>query len=332
MSETEQRRRDAAAVVEEYYATSLGDGLPVLPVTTEQVDAFVAAAGAQPDEPLGAVPPGNAEAAVRHVAANAVLAGCLPRHAPVVLAAVRAMLVPEFALYGIACSTKGAAPLVIVNGPARIAAGVHAGGNVFGHGVRGNAVIGRALRLFVQNVGHARPEELDRATLGHPGKFSYCIAEDEEASPWPPLHVRRGCPADRSAVTVVGCEAPRQVSVTQQDGELVLLSLAQALATTGAGRLGRAGAPHVLVIAGEHRDVLASEGWSADDVTRFVAEHAVVPDLIARRLPDPGAAGASVVDDPSDVLLVAAGGTAGRFSSVLPGWTYQSQPVTLEIP
>lgn len=330
MSDDEQRREDAASVVEEFYASSLSDGLPMVPATSARIEAFVAAAGADPDEPLGAVPPGNAEASVRHVAANAVLAGCLPEHAPVVLAAVRAMLDPAFALYGIACSTKGGAPLVIVNGPVRASAGVHARGNVFGHGTRANAVIGRALRLFIQNVGHSRPEELDRATLGHPGKFAYCIAEDEEGSPWPPLHARRGCAPDRSAVTVVGCEAPRQVSVTQQDGELVLLTLAQALATIGAGPVGRASAPHVLVIAGEHRDVLASEGWSADDVTRFVAEHAVVPEPIARRMAP--ADGGSVVDDPSELLLVAAGGSAGRFSSVLPGWTYQSQPITVEIP
>ncbi|MQA83822.1 MAG: hypothetical protein GEV03_04080 [Streptosporangiales bacterium] len=312
---------DAAALVEEYLESELSDGLPVVPPTAESVAAMVESMGRPPETVIGTLPPGDAEATVRHIAANAVLAGCRPEYGPVVLAAVQAMAQDRFALYGVACSTKGSAPLAIVNGPIRKRIGMKAGGNVFGHGVRANATIGRALRLVVQNVAHAAPDVLDRATLGHPGKYSYCIAEDEEDSPWEPLHVARGMAADESAVTMVGCEAPRQFGVQQSSGEAILSAVAQTLAnvatTNGIG--GRRNAPQVIVFAKEHRDILAEESWTKAAIKEWLVDNAVTPSGPA-------------ISSADDLLIVAAGGAVGRFSSVCPGWTWQSQPVTVPIP
>jgi hypothetical protein len=329
---------DAAAAIERFMESEASDGLPIMPPTAASVAAMVAATGRPAQEVLGHMPPRLAAVSVRDVAINAVMAGCRPEYMPVVVAAAQASMDERFDLFGIAASTKGAAPLVIVNGPVRLAIGVNCRGNVFGPGFRANATIGRALRLLILTVGQARPNLLDRGTLGHSGRFSYCIGEDEEDSPWVPLHVERGLQPSQSAVTLWGGEAPRQISVTAAHPESICFALAYTLSSIGLG-LGGPGVPevsshtpHVLVIAKEHRDILGAAGWSKNDIRMYVAEHALLPPEIVERVtgirePHPH----RVVPSPDDLLVVAAGGSAGRFSSVLPGWTRQSQPVTIEV-
>ncbi|MDE3077906.1 MAG: hypothetical protein KGJ86_20985, partial [Chloroflexota bacterium] len=178
------------AAIERYMEA--GDGLPVVPPTAGSVAAMVEASGLSQESVLGALPPRLANVTVRDVAINAVLAGCKAEYMPVVVAATRGLCTPSFDTFGVACSTKGAAPLAIVNGPIRQEIGLNCRGSVFGPGFRANATIGRALRLILLNVGGARPHLLDKGTLGHSGRFSYCIGEDEEDSPWTPLHVERG--------------------------------------------------------------------------------------------------------------------------------------------
>lgn len=331
-AERDPRHREAAAVVEQYLASRLSDGLPVLPPTEESIAAMVEAMGRPPGTTLAAMPPGNAEATVEHVAANAVLAGCRPEYGPVVLATVEAMLADAFALYGVACSTKGAAPLAIVNGPIRRRLGLNAGGNLFGPGNRANATIGRAVRLVLRNVAQAEPGVLDRATLGHPGKYTYCIAEDEEDSPWEPLHVERGLVAGDSAVTVLGCEGPHQVSVQRAVPEAILTALAYALAGAVVGREAGRSAPALVVLAKEHRDALGRHAWTKTAVKEFIAEHAVVPADVAQRVAGGPRAAVPAMSGPDDLLVVAAGGPAGPFSAVCPGWTWQSRPVTVPVP
>lgn len=334
MNEPNERHRQAAAVAEEYLESDVSDGLPVVPPTADSLAAMVECMGRPTGTVIGTFPPGNATATVDHIAANAVLAGCRPEYGPVVLAAVEAMLEDRFALYGVACSTKGAAPLAIVNGPVRTRLGMKSGGNVFGHGVRANATIGRALRLTLQNVAQAVPDVLDRATLGHPGKYSYCIAEDEEDSPWEPLHVERGVARDQSAVTVLACEAPCQVSVQQGGGEALLRAVAHTLGSVeiGAGIGGGIGggtkAPHLILFAKEHRDILAAESWTKAAIKEFLVESAVVPAETAEGGAGPAAASRAAVSSTDGLLVLAAGGSAGRFAAVCPGWTWQSQPVT----
>ena len=145
------------------------------------------------------------------VAIATVMAGCLPEYLPVVVACVKAMCEPEFGLHGVTASTGGSAPFVVVNGPIRQRLGMNATHNVLGNGSRPNATIGRALRLLIINVLGGIPGQLDRSTLGHPGKFTFCLAEDEEDSPWLPLAAERGIPAGASAVTVLAVESPHQV-------------------------------------------------------------------------------------------------------------------------
>src|SRR3954468_8145204 len=180
------------AAQHELLEAGLTDGLPVIPPTRERVDAALDAAHKNPADAIVVLPPGYEEVTWRDVAVNAVMAGCAPSYLPVIAAAVEAIAAPEFNLLGIATTTGSATVCVIVNGPivARIA--MNAGVNAFGPGNRANATIGRAVRLTLQNAGGARPGETDMATLGQPGKYTFCFAENEAESPWDPLHVERG--------------------------------------------------------------------------------------------------------------------------------------------
>jgi hypothetical protein len=314
-----------------------GDGLPVVPPTASSVSAMVDGSGLRQDTLLGQLPPRLANVTVRDVAINAVLAGCKPEYMPVVVAAARAMCERSFDTFGIACSTKGAAPLVIVNGPIRQAIAINCRGAVFGPGFRANATIGRATRLLLLNLGSAKPHELDKGTLGHSGRFSFCIGEDEEDSAWTPLHVERGLQPSQSAVTLWGGEAPRQVSISDDSGEAILWAMSWTLATVGAGGAGcgtdrdMGGAPHVMVFAKEHRDILVRDGFTKARIREFVAENAVVPPDYLLKLGRHVDGPCRVVSSPDNLLVVAAGGNAGRFSALLPGWTRQSQPVTIPL-
>lgn len=319
---------DYVALVEGYIDRGMTDGLPVVPPTREAVAAAVDATGRDGDEELGLVPPVFATARVRDIAVNAVMAGCRPDDVPVVLAAVEVMLAPSFNLLHLATSTKGCAPLVIVNGPVRRRIGMNATGDVFGPGHRANATIGRALRLVMINLGGAVSQELDRAVMGHPGKFTYAIAEDEEGSPWEPLHVQAGYDPGDSVVTVVPCEAPRTVNnALAGSPEAVLDTVGDSASTLGS--FGFSGpAECVVVLSPEHRAPVAAAGWSKRDVQQHLFRRCWRPagELQAVDNAFPGVAGAGPDDpiaqfrEPSDIHVVAAGGP-GPVSAVCYGFT-----------
>ena len=180
------------------------DGLPVLPATEAAVREMLLAYGQDPATSFGLMQPRNAKVTLEKLAINSVMAGCLPEHFPVVVAAVKAALREEFNLAGQAATTGGAAQVVIINGPAARALGINGDAACVGPGFRANAVIGRALRLAVRNLGGLVPGEMDKATQATPGRYSYCFSENEERSPWEPRHRELGYPASASTVTVVG--------------------------------------------------------------------------------------------------------------------------------
>jgi hypothetical protein len=311
-------------------ARGWGDGLPVLPATPERVAELVAAAHRPAGEELGVLPPRLGRATVETVAVNAALAGALPEHLPVVLAAVEAVADPAFNLRAIQTTTHPCTPLVIVNGPVAARLGVNAGGNALGQGRRANAVIGRALRLVLQNVGGARPGLEDRATQGHPGKYSYCLAENEAASPWEPLHVERGWSRDDSTVTVCGAEAPHNINdhgSTTAEG--ILATVAGSMAQIGSNNFYIGGEP-LVVLGPEHAATIAAAGWTKADVKRRLHELARVP--FGRVSPDnheafrrrsPGIfAGATpetlipIAHRWQDLMVIVAGG-AGKHSAAI---------------
>ena len=227
---------DEAAALEQLHDMGCTDGLPVVIPTPERVERFVLASGLDADMVLGEMGPGMGIATMEKVAIAAVMAGCKPDYMPVVVAAVKAASDPRFDLGPLQATTHCTAPLIIVNGPARNDCGpVASGFGALGPGHRANASIGRALRLCLINIGGGRPGVSDMALLGHPGKFTYCLAEAEEESPFPPLHTSLGFAATDSAVTLLGCEAPHSVLYSDnaddpEDAEKLLYVLSVGLA------------------------------------------------------------------------------------------------------
>jgi hypothetical protein len=258
---------------------------------------------------------------------------------PVVVAAVEALCDPRFSYHGPTTSTGGAAMLTIVNGPIARELDVNAGDNLFGPGWRANLTIGRAMRLVMRNVCGSLPGLLDRGTLGHPGKVSYVIAENEAESPWTPLHVERGFRPEQSVVTVMAAESPHQVyNQLSNTAEGVLATLADAMRISG----NVMGQPHYcVVLAGEHMRTIAADGWDKKRIRQLLWERthnthahlkrthrmsgALEPGDEDRRRP--------LLASPDDMLVVAAGGRAGSFSCFIPGWSSAraSQAVSKEV-
>jgi len=306
--------------LEDLFARGVTDGLPVVVPTAERVRAAVAASGRAADELIGLVAPRHGRATVERVAVNAVMAGCRPEYVPVVLAAVAGICDPGFALEGVSGTTDAVTPLVIVNGPIRGRLDINCGGSVFGAGWRANATIGRAVRLVWVNIGGARPGLISMSTFGQPGRYSYCIGEHEEASPWEPLHVEHGFAAGDSTVAVLAAEAPQVVAnTTGRTAREILDTVARAgvvIANPDLAPLNDT----LLVIGPEHARTIAGGGWTKSDVRQFVWERAQVTVDGAR---------APKFREPDVLRIVVAGGTAGRFSAWIPGWPFRGSPSTL---
>ncbi len=325
MSETDVAG-DAGELIEQYYEAGWTDGLPVVPPTDRTVAAMLAGAGLRGDEVIGEIHGRNAVVTADKLAINAVMAGCRPEYAPVVVAAVRSLCHPDFAYHGPASSTGGSAMVLIVNGPIVSELGINSGHNAFGQGHRANATIGRAVRLVMMNVLNTRPGLLDRATFGNPGKYSFCFAERDDG-PWEPFHVSRGFREEDSTVTLYAsnslCQVYNQLAATP---EAILRCFAAALYNPGSPNV--YGFNQSLVVVGfEHADVMRAHGWTRRDVQAFLVEHTRcrVADLKrAGRLPGDITPGDETTwrqafDAPDDVLILCAGG-AGSWSACLPGW------------
>src|SRR5215475_12880321 len=201
--------------IEQLFARGVTDGLPVVPPTSERVERAIVASGRSADELIALVAPALGRATVEKIAINAVMAGCRPEYMPVVIAGVEAMCDEGFDLVGVSGTTDAVAPVFVVNGPVRGALDINCGAGVLGPGYRANATIGRALRLVWANLGGARPGQISMSTFGNAARYACCFGENEEASPWEPLHVEHGFPPEVSTIAVLPGE-PLQI-VT--DGE-----------------------------------------------------------------------------------------------------------------
>lgn len=336
------RLADLEDEVEAGYDRGWSDGLPVVPPTEARVLRMLEGTARRPDEVVAVVPPDLVECTVEKVAVNAVLAGCRPEYLPVVLAAVEAACTDEFNAHGVLATTWSAGPAIVVNGPVAKAIGLNSGVNAFGQGNRANATIGRALQLVIRNVGGGRPGEVDRATLGNPGKLGLCFAEDEGGSPWEPLSVARGLPPGASGVTVFAAEGPRGVAdQISRTPESLCRSLAAALRSVAHPKLAY-GFDAALAVSPEHARVFARAGWSRrrlhDKLTEALrldpAEIVRGAGGIDEGVPATKTTGPVPKFRPGGLLILHAGGSAGMFSAVLGGWVGGpggSEPVTKEV-
>lgn len=330
---------DTVEASEFYFAQGWTDGLPVVPPTEESVQAMLDSVGREAGEEIAFIPNRQVSVSAEKVAVNAVMAGCKPSYMPVVVAAIEAMSDPLWGYHGPATSTGGSAVFMLVNGPIARMLDINCGDNLFGPGWRANATIGRAVRLVMRNVINTLPGKLDRSTLGHPGKYTYCIAENEAESPWSPVHVERGFRLEQDAVTVFAALAPHQIyNQLSNTAEGVLTTMADNMRISGSVTRQP---QYVVLIAGEHMRIIAGDGWSKVDIRRFLFGHTQSSIAHLKRsrrmtgevLPQDERTMRPLVQDPEDIIVVAAGGKAGAFSAFIPGWGSKaaSQSVTKEI-
>jgi hypothetical protein len=318
------------AALEALHQAGCTDGLPVVIPTNERVTRMVLASGLDADIVFGEIGPLFGVATVEKVAIACVMAGCLLDYIPVVIAAVKALCRPELDTAEMQSTTHAISPLLVVSGAAREWCGVASGFGALGPGHRANMTIGRAIRLVMLNIGGAQPGISDMALLGHPGKLGMCLAEDEEASPWEPLHVSLGYQVSDGVVTVVGTEGPHSVlSVSDADdptsADRLIRSIAGAVANLASNNAHFHRGTVVVVLNPDHANVLSAAGRSRADVQRNVWEAAHHPRHILRTY-NPGFAGRGddnemlpAVRKPTDILLLVAGG-GGLYSMVFPSW------------
>jgi hypothetical protein len=316
---------------------------------------MLAATPLHPEEVIGQIAPCYGEATVEKIAANAVMAGCAPEMMRALIPLVRALCDERFNLHGVQSTTHFAAPLVIVNGPVRDEMGFAYGQNVFSNVARANGTLGRALQLILVNLGGARPDAMDMSTLGNSGKFSCCIAENEEESPWEPLHVEHGFRPEQSTLTLFAAEPPRGVSEQNtRSAKGVLQAVARALATVWTYRSCRI-VEALVILVPEHVRTIHRDGFSKQDVRRFLFENTGIPvrEYTGDGGPPPagsgkgmrpaqgsgpqGGEGTQNVDQyskvqidgelcyqkfaaPEAIHIIVTGGTAGRFSAVVGSW------------
>ncbi|MDX9820390.1 MAG: UGSC family (seleno)protein [Syntrophales bacterium] len=332
------------AVQSLFYRKGWTDGLPVIPPTAERVALMLEYWNGDPEERVGLVQPRRGEATIRKIAVNAVMAGCRPEHFPVVVAATRAMIRPEFGLYGLQTTTHPCTVLVLVNGPLADFLEINASYNAMGQGKLANAVIGRAIRLVLTNIGGGTPGVLDRSTMGSPAKYAFCFAENEEENPWhQPLHVERGFPESTSTVTVCGVEGPHNVNDHgSRSAEEILQTIGGVLATPGTNQLYLGGEP-LIALGPEHAAVIFRGGFSKNDVKRYLFKNARVPlnrisrgnmERFVKNWPErfKGLAegdGVPIAEKPEDIMIVVCGGL-GRHSAVIPTFGV-TRSVTLSV-
>lgn len=254
-------------------ASHWGDGLPVVPATQGRVDEFIQASGLAGDHLIMDFPPIWGEATVEKIAVNAVMAGCKPEYMPVLICAIRAMAEAPFNLYGVQATTHPCAPLVLILGPIAAQLEINGGAGAMGPGWRSNATIGRAVRLCMLNLGGARPGILDKATMGSPAKYTYCITENESESPWEPYRITRGI--EQSGVVVAPLEAPHNINDhASTSAEEILTTISGTIATAGTNCLYLGGGDGFLFLGPEHANQIAAGGFTRSDVQEFIFQHA----------------------------------------------------------
>lgn len=327
LTSTRQTLPDAWEEINDFfYQKGMTDGLPIVPPTEERVWRMIDALGRAPQEVVAEVPPGMGKATIEKLAVNAVMAGCLPEYFPVLVAAVEALCEPKFNLTAIQATTNPVGPLLILNGPIRQRIGINCKAGCMGPGWRANATIGRAVRLVLINIGGGAPGPVDKAVQGYPGKYTFCFGENEEESPWPPLHTERGFRPEDSTVTVVGAQGTSNIIELSPRPEDLIHSLTYGMVNVGVNNFLIGQGEPLLVLNPLHARVLADAGWTKDSLREHLFEHARAPiSWFSKRALERGTfegriknGMVSMVREPSQFMLVVAGSTGGHHSTFIP--------------
>jgi hypothetical protein len=273
---TFEYKDDLDAINKLYRERRWSDGLPIVPPTQERVACMLACTTRKSDEVVAKLPPGFGEATVERIAINAVMAGCDPEYLPVLIAATDAVAQAQFNLQGVEATTNSAAVWLVLNGPVVNELNINAAFNCLGQGAWANATLGRAMRLILQNIGGALPGDMDRATQGQPGKYTFCCGENEAQSPWAPLHVERGFAPGTSTVTVVAAEGTLNMNTHSKEAGELLRVIAESMVHPTSNEYCHGGEPW-LVIAPEHAEILRRCGLTKQDVKQQLWELSKMP-------------------------------------------------------
>jgi len=254
-----------------FYKRGWADGLPVIPPTEEAVAEMLTGTDLPPEHLVATCPPRLGKATVEKIAINAVMAGALPTYMPVLIAGVLVLLESRY-YAGQAVSGGSWAPSFLMNGPIRNDLHINCGLGVMSPGDIANATIGRAMGLMVKNIAGIRKGVEDMGNYGNAGRYSLVIGENEEESPWEPLHVQQGLNREDNAISV---SHPSCCLVTPGGGsgdtnpDALLKSLCYFIPPPE-------GAICFLMnptMAG----ILAGAGWNKQDIAEFIAEYARAP-------------------------------------------------------
>jgi hypothetical protein len=324
---------DVEKVSLDFYQKKYTDGLPIVPPTRERVHKFYKYSAYEPQDAVTLLPPRQGKATIEKIAINGVMAGCLPLFMPILERAIIGMSQPQFNLAGVNATTHPVAICALVNGPIAQELEMNVGAGCLGPGNLTNATIGRAIRLCLINIAGAMPGIGDHATMGSPAKYSYCFGENEEESPWEPLHVERGLPAGSSAVTVLGMDAPHNVNDHRSKKAVdVLDTIVHTISTAGCNNSHVPG-ELMVIMSPEHAETVAGEGWAKEDVKNYIHENATAPvdlgDRGGRRLDKKWVKNnmVSLTRSTDDVILIVAGGP-GRHTMVAHGFGSSCESVT----
>jgi hypothetical protein len=320
---------DLDGIIDFFHQSGWTDGLPIIPPTEPRVRRMLTGTDRSPQELLGLIPPRDGEATIEKIAVNAVMAGCKPEFMPVLLAGLQVILNPSWGLAPLQPTTNPMTPMLIVNGPIRNRIGLNSGTGVMGPGWQANATIGRALRLILLNIGGAIPPEIDKCTQGFAGKYTLCIGENEEESPWPPYHATQGFAPDQSCVTVVAVNSSTNVHDSSDRPDDLLKTLAGSLASPGTDNVVDPFSTPVIALNPLHARILSDAGYSREKLQAFIYKNCRLSAdaLSGRRSHLRRAHGDEyyLVDgyipftnDPRQILVVVTGGLGGGHSCYLP--------------
>ena len=330
---------DTVEAIEECYRMGWSDGLPVIPPVDYKVREMLQYVGMTGEEELLSLDMRNRVLTSENAASNAVMAGCLPEYFPVLIATLKTLEEEKNFVHMASASTSSPAILTLVNGPIRHEIGMNFRDGLFGPGFRANACVGRSVRLCFMNGFDARPGTMDRGTMGNPSKYTLCVAENEEDSPWEPNHVARGFQAEDSCVTIAVAYNPITVNNAYgHTGKSILDSIADTLKS--AALAFRFPSQWVLAIGPEHAITLHQDGWTRKEMQEYLMENAVRPlsELIRLGIAQgPEKAGDDQLvrhcaRDPEDILIFMGGGTGGRNSSILDTTGYRIRTRKIEGP
>ena len=330
--------------IEFFYGKSWSDGMPVVPPTKELVAAMLEGTRRDADEELGLVPPNFEPLTIRRVAEHAVMAGARAEYMPVIVGAMQAILDEKLNMHGVQTTIHGVAPLIIVNGPYGKKIGINGGRGCFGPGFRANTTIGRAVRLILYNVGGGFPTA-SFSCFGSPARYSYCIAENEDDTPWEPLCVERGFKAGQDVITVVQCDSPQLThDDANDDPERLHLATTDCMANMGGMNAWRA-TDMVVAMAPDIADNFAKAGYSRADTHKLLREKAGkrVGELrrgglwrierlnryVQKVDPNDDDYFVNTIQEPSRLFLVVAGGRPGATTAVCHGWNETTRGVSV---